>query len=281
MLLASCGDDPAKEVTEDASPLMYEIANADGELEGWLFGTIHALPDGTSWRTAAIQSAIEDADLLVVEVASLEDEQALAATFAELSASPDLPALTARVTPSLRPQLIDLVSRSQFSVSDFGSVETWAAAIMLSQVGTQGDSENGVDRAIIGDFDERQILELEGAEDQLRIFDALPESEQRDLLSGIVREVEQLDNDPARLRRAWLSGDEQVLIDATQSGIMADAELKNALLVDRNRDWTAQIETLLQSEPQPLVAVGAAHLVGPDGLPSMLADKGFVVRAIP
>ena len=39
------------------SPPFYEISNANGEVEGWMLGTIHALPDGVNWRTPAIDQA--------------------------------------------------------------------------------------------------------------------------------------------------------------------------------------------------------------------------------
>ncbi len=280
LALAGCGSDPVAPAFDEASPPLFEITNAEGETEGWMLGTIHALPDGTNWRTPEIRAAIDAADLVVVEVANLEDNETIAAVFAQLAYTPGLPDLAMRVSEDKRPALFDLISKSNFSAAQFGSTETWAAALQLAQVGAQGDPANGVDRAVVRDFEGRTVREFEGAIAQLRIFDSLPEQDQRDLLSGIITEAKQLQADPARLRNAWLTGDTATLIDATETGIMADPELREALLVGRNRDWTKQLETMLAGDDRPLVAVGAAHLVGPDGLPAMLKASGYTITPL-
>jgi hypothetical protein len=151
---------------------------------------------------------------------------------------------------------------------------------MLAQVDAEGSPENGVDRALIRDFAGRDVREFEGAADQLVIFDRLPERDQRDLLEGVVREASDENADRGRLRRAWLSGDIAVLEEATNTGIMADPELRAALLVDRNTRWLALLAGELRAPERPLVAVGAAHLVGPDGLPAMLEARGYIVRRV-
>ncbi len=277
LALGACGSDPAGDASDKASPPLYEIANAEGEVEGWMLGTIHALPDGTQWRTPAIDAVIGEADLVAVEVANLEDREAIAATYTELSYTPNLPDLSERVSAEQRPALFELLSRSDFKPDQFGSTETWAAAIQLSQVGTQGNPANGVDRVVLQEFAGRPVHEFEGAEKQLRIFDQLAEEDQRELLAGVIAEARQIRDDPAYLRRAWLTGDKATLISATESGIMADPEVREALLVGRNRDWTKQLVDMLADDARPLIAVGAAHLVGPDGLGTMLEARGFTV----
>lgn len=280
LALTACGDDPVGEAVPEASPPFYEIANANGEVEGWMLGTIHALPDRTHWRTQAISYAIEVADSAVVEVADLKNQAKLAAIYAELATTPGLPDLSERVDEDQRPALFNLLARGGIDASGFGSTETWAAAIQLAQVGTTGNPANGVDRAVIEDFTGRPVIELEGAEAQLSIFDGLSEQDQRDLLSGIITEFKQFEDDPARLRNAWLSGDEAALIEATTTGIMADAGVREALLVGRNRDWAETLTEMLEDDERPLVAVGAAHLVGKDGLGAMLEARGYSVRRV-
>lgn len=280
LALTACGDDKSEGADRaPPSPILYELASADGgELEGWLFGTIHALPDRTEWRTEAIDGVVKQADLLVVEIAGLDDQQAMVEAFMRLSRTPDQPDIGTRVDADARPMLFGLIKRAGYSPHDFSSVETWAAALMLAQVNATGDPANGVDRALLRDFKGRSILEFEGAEAQLAIFDGLPEAEQRDLLAGVLEESQS--DDPTRLREAWLVGDEEVLEEATRSGIMADPELRAAILTGRNDAWMRQLAPMLKQAPRPLVAVGAAHLVGPQGLPAQLEARGYSVRRI-
>lgn len=281
MTLAACdiGSEPAQEDPPPA-PLMYKIANQDGAIEGWMFGTIHALPDNTQWRTDVLEAANKEADFLIVEIAELADNRAISRVYTQLAARPGLPPLTKRIEEAKRAKLEMLIARSKFTPRDFQSVETWAAALMLAQLARTGKAENGVDRAFLDDFRGRQIREFEGANAQLAIFDQLPEQDQRDLLSGVMDDIAKAETDPGSLREAWIVGDEQALIEATQTGIMADPELREALLVQRNRDWVEQLKSILAQEDLPMIAVGAGHLVGPDGLPAMLREQGFVVERV-
>ncbi len=48
-------------------------------------------------------------------------------------------------------------------------------------------------------------------------------------------------------------------------------------LRDRNRNWLPKIEALFERPKPAFVVVGAAHLVGPDGLISMLKAKGYTL----
>jgi uncharacterized protein YbaP (TraB family) len=83
-----------------------------------------------------------------------------------------------------------------------------------------------------------------------------------------------------RLRNAWIAGDLEVLEEATQSGILADPEVREALLTGRNRAWAERLLIDLADPPKPLIAVGAGHLVGPDSLKAMLEQRGYTVTLV-
>jgi uncharacterized protein len=283
LLAAGCSDVPDLPAADAAppAPLLYEIASADGSVEGWMVGTIHALPAFVEWRTPAIEKAATSADLLVVEIAALGDGDAISRTFASLSRSPGLPPLAARLPAELRPQLDALMARGSLEASQFAATETWAAALSLARIDASGDPANGVDRALIADFKGRRVRELEGGPAQLAIFDRLPEAQQRAMLAAVVRESESAAKDPERLQRAWLAGDAATIEASTREGVLADPAVREALLTARNRRWAAALGPLLADVPRPLIAVGTAHLVGPEGLAALLQAKGYKVRRIP
>lgn len=283
LALAGCSDAPGKDQTEGPppNPLLYEIANPDGSVDGWIFGTIHALPDGIGWRTPAIAAIVDEADLLVVEVGELTGRDAGPSIYFSLAQSPGLPPVAQRLPVELRPRLAALMERGGIAPDELAREETWAAAIALARVEAVGDPANGVDRALIADFSGRPVRQLEGLRGQLTIFDQLPEAQQRVMLAAVVRESERVRKDPERLQRAWLAGDAAAIEQSTREGFLADPPLRDALLTGRNRRWVKALVPMLEQSPRPLIAVGTAHLVGPDGLAALLEANGYRLRRIP
>ena len=272
--------DEAGDNSAPPNPLVYEIANADGAVEGWMVGTIHALPASVAWRTPAIPKAETNADLLVVEVYNLTRGNEAPSIYQSLAESAGLPPIEQRVPPDLRPQLAALLARGGISADELTNDETWAAALALARIDSTGDPANGVDRALIDAFAGRPVRELEGFRGQLSIFDRLPEAQQRVMLAAVVRDSEGARKDPERLQRAWLAGDAATIEASISDGILADPALREALLTARNKRWAAALAPLLEQSPRPLIAVGTAHLVGPQGLVALLSAKGYRVRRI-
>ena len=280
LLIAACSNEQAAPPPgPEASPLLYEVTGPEGAVEGWLLGTIHALPEGTRWRTPATQRVIAQADYLVVEISAPGDAAAREA-FMALSSSTGLPPLTERIGPQWRSQLGKLAEAAGTSLDAFATTETWAAALILAQATRPGDPANGVDRALIADFADREVRELEGAARQLRIFDELAPADQRALLESVIEDFGDGIDQAGELRTAWLTGDAARIEQATRTGMMADPELREAILVARNRAWAVQVGKVLGDPERPLIAVGAAHLVGPEGLAALLEAQGFDTRPL-
>ena len=60
--------------------------------------------------------------------------------------------------------------------------------------------------------------------------------------------------------------------------MLQSQELYQKLLVERNENWIAPIETCLKENSGCIVVVGAAHLIGPHGVPTLLQKKGYKVE---
>lgn len=270
--LFACSSQP-----QEADPALWQVEGPDGHV-GWLFGTIHSAPRPLGWETPAVHEALENADVIMVEVGNLANEAEVAATFARLAKSSGQPPLSRRVPQQDRPALAALLGKTGFNDDDFGEMDTWASALTLARnAARDNEAANGVDRAVMAKAAGRPVIELEGATKQLGLFDSLPEREQRDLLSAVVKEAARPDQD---LSARWRKGDMAAIEAETRTGMLADPELREVLFTGRNRRWTARIAKAIDAGREPFVAVGAAHMAGPEGLPAMLERRGYTVRRV-
>lgn len=270
--LAACGKPTPQ---PPPSPAIWQVTAPNGA-QGWLFGTIHALPDGVNWRTPAITGALAQSGVLVVEIANLDDSAAASREFAARSTSAGLPPVLDRVPPADRANLADALDDAGIDPATLSRTESWAAALMLANATAQtAETANGVDRALLGSG--RPVVGLESFARQFAIFDQLAAADQAVLLAEAAKGE---DGDDLDLARAWIAGDLARLEQEDKTGILADPELRQALLVGRNRDWAARIMPLVDQGKRPFVAVGAGHMLGDDGLPALLAARGYAVRRV-
>jgi uncharacterized protein YbaP (TraB family) len=262
-------------VPEPAHPAFWQVTGPHGE-QGWLLGTIHALPRAAAWRSPVINAALGQANVVAVEVSDLGDSAAMASLFDRLEHSPGLSPLSARIDPALRPALTRQLAAAQMTEAEFATTETWAAALRLARAGEDsGDSANGIDRAVLRAGAGKQVVELEGAERQLGLFDAMPENEQRAMLTAVLRDAGRAEDNA--LGTAWRKGNFAAIEAETRRGMLVDPALRETLFTARNKAWSEAIAARLLRGERVFVAVGAAHMAGADGLATMLRDRGFRV----
>ena len=271
--LAACAPSP-----DPARPAFWQVSGPHGE-KGWLLGTIHALPRPAAWRSPAIGAALEQANVVAVEIANLDDTAKMASLFDKLEHSPGLPPLSARVDPALRRALVRQLAEAHMAEADFATTETWSAALRLARAGdSDSDSGNGVDRAVLRAASGKRVIELEGAAGQLGLFDQMPEAEQRAMLDAVLRDAGRAQD--ADLAAAWRKGDFAVIEAETRRSMLADPALRETLFTGRNKAWADQLAARLARGERVFVAVGAAHMAGADGLAAMLAARGFAVTRV-
>lgn len=270
LLLAACGE-PARDWPEP-SPALWEVVSPAGE-RGWLFGTIHSLPLEARWRTPALESALANSGVLVVEVADVGDARKAAAVFERYAYDDDLPPLLHRVAAGDRADLAAFLERADSSEADFAATETWAAALTLANRARSLEAGQNVDRALIDVRSE--VVALESHDVQYALFDALPPKEQADLLMALARDT---GGEEGRVE-AWLTGDLAAL-ERTGAKLLNDPELREALQTGRNERWTPRIAEMIERGRRPFVAVGTAHLFGERSLPSLLEARGYTIRRI-
>ncbi len=128
--------------------------------------------------------------------------------------------------------------------------------------------------------DKKPVQALETLEFQISQFDAMTLAEQDRLLASTIKELDTQIPAMTELANAWRDGDTVTLERILLRDLKSEAALYQRLLVDRNRTWLPKIEALFSRRAPAFVVVGAAHLVGADGLVAMLRARGFTVEQL-
>ena len=270
LLLAACGE-PEREWPEP-KPALWEMVSPEGR-RGWLFGTIHSLPLEVRWRTPALEGALANSGVLVVEVVDVGDTAKAESVFERFARNESLAPLSQRVAPEDRADLAAFLDRAGSGERDFATTDTWAAALMLANRARQLEAGQNVDRALVDVRSE--VVGLESHAVQYALFDALPPEEQTDLLMALARDT----GGEAERIEAWLTGDLAALERASDP-LLGDPGLRTALQTGRNVRWAPRIAEMVEAGRRPFVAVGTAHLFGEQSLPALLEARGYAVRRI-
>jgi uncharacterized protein len=79
----------------------------------------------------------------------------------------------------------------------------------------------------------------------------------------------------------WRSGDIDSLNNLIIDSMKKDSpKMYQSILVDRNNNWIPKIEQYFATSEVEFVLVGAAHMIGEDGLINLLVKKGYKVTQL-
>jgi uncharacterized protein YbaP (TraB family) len=109
------------------------------------------------------------------------------------------------------------------------------------------------------------------------LFETLDPATQRALLVRAAANADRAERDVIAMTAAWSRGDVDALAKIVNEDVDRVPAARKALLTDRNRRWSAWVEQRLNRPGTVLMAVGAGHLAGDDGVPAMLAAEGYKV----
>ena len=253
----------------------------------YLFGTIHLLRKGQAWETPAIAAALSKSRELWLEVPDPNNAQEAKAAIQQLGFDPAHP-----LSSKLPPEMVMHVDTAAKSLGipqgekAFEPMRPWLVTLALGNalvVRAGYDPASGVENALLRDpaAAGKPVHGFETLEQQMHFFADMKPAVERQLLENTLEDLDRGPEQLSSLIDAWLSGDDaaitRLFVDEIKQPFPA---LYRALLVDRNEAWAAKIATLLRGSGVRFVAVGAAHLAGPDSVQVALARRGVHVERI-
>jgi uncharacterized protein len=252
----------------------------------YLMGSIHVMSASFYPLNPALEAAFKDADLLVEEV----DLAEMLDPMAQMSI------LTKGMLPSnqsldkvLSPATLALVQKSIGDTSGAAAplmrFKPWMLAITLQGMELMKagfDPSLGLDQHFYDQAKEggKAVQGLETVDFQISRFDGMTMEQQDRMLAETLKELATETATVDKLGDAWKSGDVATVEQLALADLKSDPLMYQRLLVERNRNWLPKIEALFARRGRALVVVGAAHMVGPDGLIAMLRAKGYTVEQL-
>jgi uncharacterized protein YbaP (TraB family) len=251
----------------------------------YLFGSVHVLKKDAPWRSAKIDAAIKASGSLWLEVTELDDQKAMQPLVMQLGVDAAHP-LSTLLTKEQVAKLDTVATEAGIPGGEAAMepLRPWLAALTLSvaPLAKAGfDSQSGVELILKPEFVAagKPVHGFETADQQFHFFADLPEKTQVDYLNSTVDEFDTAAERLQELVAAWYAGDIKGLDDLMSKDFREKyPDLYQTLIVKRNQSFVGQIDGLLKGDGTSFVAVGAAHLVGNDGVVAMLQKLGYKVE---
>jgi uncharacterized protein len=271
-------------VCPDAAPaqnFMWRVTDRASAI--YLVGSVHLLTSDYYPLHPALESAFEDSDLLVEEADFGEllsaDSQLGMLSHGMLPADTSLETV---VSPATFSQLSRRVAALGIPIEPLKRMKPWLLALTLLGMEWQRagfDPELGLDRHFYdrARAEGKPIQGLETVAFQVSRFDGMTMADQDRMLAQTLKDLDTEMAGVRTLANAWRNGDRPAVERLMLPDLKEDPRMYQRLLVDRNRTWLPKVEALFSRRGHAFVVVGAAHLVGPDGLLSILRGKGYSV----
>ena len=280
VLVTGCAEDNAS----PHRPAMWTV-EANGTTV-YFMGSLHLLPSDLDWKDDRYHRALDEADVVVLEI-DLK-EAVLGALGGGIEALDRPTPLAERLPNTLTPQTYDRLRAATGAVGinpavlDQLDAHTGVELLTMTIMVNDGFSRFwGVDYAVAADAAARDkpVIGLETLDDQLRALDSYTSVEPNRYVNDSLDALEANPEMFNQMLAGWASGE----LTGTMETFIADMEnypeIYDALIVNRNRHWVETIDGWLQAGGRTFfVVAGAGHFVGPDSVNAMLDAKGYTVE---
>lgn len=263
---------------------VWKVSSGDNTL--YLGGTVHLLRPSDYPLPPEYEQAYRDSDELYFEtdIAAMSDLTVQAQMLQQLTYT-DGRTLATVLNEEAYQALTDYTASVGLPLT---MLETFKPGMIVSTLQVlefqkMGFTPQGVDtyfntRAM---GEAKNIGALETLEEQIGFLAAMGEGNESEFILMSLTDLEQTDEIMEEMISAWRSGDSDALEELFVDDMRERApELYDSLLRQRNFRWMPQIEAMMDDSDTEFVLVGAAHLIGPDGLVDLLREAGYEVSQL-
>lgn len=258
----------------------------DGSNHLFIGGTIHLLGKQDYPLPAVFNKGYRGSQILVFEIDPDEaSSPAAQQKFAQHARYDDGRTLSSVLSKKTYTELNNYLAARGIPIASFEQIKPSMLSVVLTVLELQrlGIAGMGVDEFFNqrAKDDSKQRLFLESLDDQFKALLTQDEGKEDQVITQALKELNKLSTVMQATKAAWREGDNQALMEVALNPWMKEfPKVYQSLLVDRNRRWLPQLKAMMQTAEVEYVLVGALHLVGPDGLLSLMQQQGYRVEKL-
>ena len=256
---------------------------APGGASAYLLGSLHVLTPDAYPLSPVIEKAFAESRTLVEEVDldEMNDPMQMMAALSKAMLT-DGQTLDQLVSAATFAEVKKRAEGYGMPMMAIQRMKPWLVAITLMAPTLQAAGfkpELGIDKHFFDRAKEKGLKRqaLETLAYQLDRFDQMSPKLQEEMLKATIDDLDTQVGGVKEMVLAWTKGDVATLEKLTLTAFLESPELYQRLLLERNQNWMPHVERCLTDRAGCFIVVGAAHLVGKDGLPVLLAKKGYKV----
>ena len=263
-------------------------------------GTMHIHDPRLEPIRERIKDTVQSADLVMLEATKEDQEklQLLLSTDPEILLITDGPTLPDLLEAEVWDTIVEATTSRGIPGILASKMQPWYLSLLLSvppcAFQDMMTGRLGLDHMIIEDA-EAAGVEMQALESVLtlfEIFEKAPMEEQIDMLRVNLLPAEVQQQMFVSMLDSYFSGDIATLWEMsrvvmentpgvdTQAAQDAFESFETSLLIDRNRNWMPIIKEATEQHDDIVVAVGAAHLIGEEGILQFLQNEGWTLSEI-
>ncbi|WP_444997216.1 TraB/GumN family protein [Aliikangiella sp. IMCC44359] len=146
-----------------------------------------------------------------------------------------------------------------------------------------GATQEGIDAHFSkrAEKDKKSALFLETPEEQLNFLAQMGLNNEDAFYLNMLQDFTNTNEQFSQMIKLWRSGNAKGLDELANDLMKKDyPKMYQSLLVDRNNNWMPIIENYFKTKEVEFVLVGAAHLVGEQGIVKQLQKKGYQLEKL-
>lgn len=251
----------------------------------YILGSVHLLKKEQFSMNPTIEKAFEESDTLVVEAQIKDIPLAHAEMLKEKGLYAENDQLKNHVSQETYALAVKEGTRVGLPVELVDKQKPWFLALSIQGLELLKAGYNpqyGIDHYFLTKAaGQKRILEIEGLYNQITFLSSLPAEEQELMLLVTLSDLKTVIQETDHLVKAWGSGDTRSMEALIMKKLREDKRLAffyEKFLYERNKKMVSKIDYYLQTHGIYFVVVGAAHLIGNQGIVKLLQEKGYRVK---